>query len=143
MKLAWHVPRATRTFLLQNVLACGITSAKVEILARYANFFQGLRASPSHEVSVLANIVGRDLRSTTGSNLKLLEDSTGLSPWNYSSTRIKEELVEKEKVEVPAQDKWRISYLSKLLEQKQIAHYMGDETVVSQVTTLIDSLCIN
>ena len=94
-------------------------------------------------MSVLANIVGRDLRSTTGSNLKLLEDSTGLSPWNYSSTRIKEELVEKEKVEVPAQDKWRISYLSKLLEQKQIAHYMGDETVVSQVTTLIDSLCIN
>ena len=83
------------------------------------------------------------MRSTTGSNLTLLEDSSGLDPWIYSSERIKAELIENEKVDVPAQDLWRISYLGKLLEQKQVAHYMGDETRVNQVTNLIDSICIN
>ena len=46
VKLAWSVPRATRTYLVQKVLAAGMTSAKVDILARYVNFFQGLKHSP-------------------------------------------------------------------------------------------------
>jgi hypothetical protein len=50
------------------------------ILARCANFVRSLRVSPCHEVSVLANIAGRDVRSTTGNNLKLLEELTGLNP---------------------------------------------------------------
>ena len=57
--------RASRTYLFQNVLSCGIPSARVQILARFGNFYRGLRKSPSNEVAVLANIVGRDLRSTT------------------------------------------------------------------------------
>ena len=85
IKLAWDVPRATRTYLVQNVLASGITSAKVDILARYANFYRSLRKLPCQEVSVLANIVGRYRRSTTGSNLKLVEESLGLNPWIFDS----------------------------------------------------------
>ena len=74
VKLAWHVPRATRTYLVQQVLSGGLTSAKVDILARFANFFRNLRKSPCPEVAVMANIVGRDLRSTSGRNLRLLEE---------------------------------------------------------------------
>ena len=89
VKLAWDVPRATRTYLVQQVLSVGVNSAKVEILARFANFFRGLRKSPSAEVAVMANIVGRDIRSTTGSNMKLLEEASGLNPWVYDSSRLK------------------------------------------------------
>jgi hypothetical protein len=64
VRLTWSVPRATRTYLVQQVLTAGLTSAKVDIIARYRNFFHSLRLSPCYEVAVTANIAGRDLRST-------------------------------------------------------------------------------
>ena len=143
VKLAWHVPRATRTFLLQQVLTAGFPSARVDILARFGNFFRSLRMSPCMEVSVLANIVGRDVRTTTGSNLRLLEELTGLDPWLYGSARIKEELFKQELVETPDTDKWRAPFLSKLLEQKQQSYYLGDLEATNNLTILIESLCVN
>ena len=141
--MSWAVPRATRTYLVQQVLASGLTSAKVDILARYANFFRGLRKSPCHEVVVMANMAGRDLRSTTGKNLKFLEDCSELNPWEYSSARIKKELVEKERVVVPNQDQWRVSYLASLLERRQVVQYLGLEEDEEYLSELIDSLCVN
>jgi hypothetical protein len=143
VKLAWPVPRSTRTYLLQQVLSSGITSAKVDILARYANFYRGLRKSPCPEVAVMANIVGRDIRSTTGSNLKLLEESSGLDLWVFDSSRIKVELGQRDIIDVPEQAQWRIKYLSRLLEQRQNHHYLGEVEQVKQMTDLIESLCIN
>ena len=35
VKLAWDCPRQTRTFLVQQVLSCGISSARTDILARF------------------------------------------------------------------------------------------------------------
>ena len=143
VKIAWHVPRATRTYLVHHVLNCDFTSARVDVLARYAGFFQGLRKSPSLEVAVLANIVGRDVRSTTGSNLKIVKEASGLDPWIFGSDRIKKELSEKEVVSVPAEDRWRVKYLDKLLKQRQLVHYSGDEELTNQLSQLIDSLCVN
>ena len=45
------------------------TSARNELLARFCRFYRGLLTSPSREVSILANLLGRDIRSATGSNL--------------------------------------------------------------------------
>ena len=66
VKLSWSVPRATITYLVQKVLASGLTNAKVQILARYANFFSSLMKSPCYEVVIMANIAARDIRITTG-----------------------------------------------------------------------------
>lgn len=143
VKLSWSVPRATRTYLVQKVLASGQTSAKVDILARYANFFNSLRKSPCQEVVIMANIAARDMRTTTGRNLRFLEESSGLNPWEYCSARIKVELVKKEMVEVPQHDQWRVSYLASLLEKRQVADYMGLEEDEKYLTELIDSLCVN
>ena len=93
VRLSWAVPRATRTFLVQQVLSCGLTSAKVDIMTRYGGFYRSLVQSPSYEVAVLAGIVGNDIRSTTGSNLRLLMELTGLDPKAFGSARIREELV--------------------------------------------------
>ena len=143
VKLSWSVPRATRTYLVQKVLASGLTSAKVDILARYANFFNSLRKSPCQEVVIMANIAARDMRTTTARNLRFLEESSGLNPWEYCSARIKTELVKKEIVEVQQEDQWRVSYLASLLEKRQVAEYMGLEEEVKYLTELIDSLCVN
>ena len=44
VKLAWCCPQYTRTYILQQMLCCGFTSAKVDILSRYVKFFHGLRS---------------------------------------------------------------------------------------------------
>ena len=90
VRLTWGVPRATRSYLVQQVLGSGLTSARVDILARFAGFFQSLRKSPSYEVAVMAGLAGRDIRTTTGKNLKLVEELTGLDPWVFGSGRVKQ-----------------------------------------------------
>ena len=91
----------------------------------------------------MVNIAGRDIRSTTGRNMKLLEEASGMDPWIFDSSRLKVELVSRETVEVPEQDRWRVKYLHKLTVEKQEKHYMGEVDQVKQVSDLIDSLCIN
>lgn len=44
----------------------------------------------------MANIVGRDLRSTTGRNMMFLQENSGLDPWKFSSARLKNALTKRE-----------------------------------------------
>ena len=49
-------------------------------------------------MSFLANIVSRDVQSVTSRNINLVKHASRLSPWDYSSARIKSAL---EKTLVP------------------------------------------
>ena len=140
IKLTWQVPRGTNTYFVDRLLSCGISHVKTDILAKYVKFFWSLRESPSREVSVLAHIVARDVRTTTGSNLHLIRDMTGLDPWSCLGIQVKKVLGEK-LAEVSQQDKWRLLYLEKLLDQRGEMYYMMDDT--AQLTELIDSICLN
>ena len=111
MKLTWDCPRATRTYLVQQVLACGHISAKTEVMARFTKFFQGLRSSPSREVATLANLLARDIRSSTGRNVRTISELTGKSPWSDTAASMRIKLAEAEAVVVADMDKWRIGYL--------------------------------
>ena len=95
VKLTWRVPRQTRTFLVQSVLAPGFTSARTEVLARYVTFFRSLRTAPSHEVRTAALLAARDLQTVTGRNLALVAELSGLDPWTASSARVREALRER------------------------------------------------
>ena len=144
VRLAWDVPRATRGYLVQHVLSGGLSSARVDILSKFAGFFQGLRCSPCPEVSFMACLVGRDLRTVTGRNMRLLQAESGLDPWVQTPAIIKKVLREKEEsLAVPHGDEWRVPYLALLLEQKQTAHYAAMEREVERLSELIESLCIN
>ena len=143
IKLVWDCPRATRTYLVQQVLGCGSTSARTEIMARYSRFFQGLCSSPSREVATLVNLVARDIRSCTGRNIGLVTEQSGKDPWVESSASIRAGLKETEAVQVQDEDKWRVGYLGLLLAQRQAWKYMGAEDEEKEVQDLLDSLCIN
>ena len=143
IKLAWDCPRAARTYLVQQVLACGSTSARTDIMSRYCRFFRGLQGSPSMEVSSLAYLLARDVRSTTGRNLRHIRDRSGKDPWVDSPESIRTALQEAETVDIPAIDRWRVDYLGVLLEQRMEWHYMGMKEEQERVQGLIDSLCIN
>ena len=74
VKLAWGLPQQTRTYFLQQLLCCGFSSARVDILTRFVNFFRGLLASASLEVQVLSRLLIRDRMSVTGKNLALIKE---------------------------------------------------------------------
>ena len=59
----------------------------------------------------MAYLVGRDLRTTTGRNLRLIAD-----PWTVSQYLVKKVLLEKA-TEIPEGDSWMIPYRSLLLKQ--------------------------
>ena len=141
VKLSWDCPRDTRTYLVQQVLSCDETTARTDLLARYGKFFKSLRSSTSMEVATMANLVSRDIQSTTGKNLRLVEKSSGLSAWEASPVKLKEAIKKKETVTVEDIDLWRIPYLDKLLGRKQEVAYMGED--VEEISSQINSLCIN
>ena len=143
IKLAWDCPRDTRTYLTQQVLSCGLDSAKCDIWTRYAKFLKSLRGSPSKEVAVLARLVSRDIRTTTGTNIRVVEEASALSIWDCCQDKLRDAIRRKEQVEVEANDEWRIPYLNKLLAQRQELDYLGQEVEKTMVDDLINSLCIH
>ena len=130
----------THTYFVDRLLSCGISHVRDDILARYVTFRKSLRESPSEEVSVLVHIVGRDIRTTTGNNLHLIRDLSGLDPWACTS-RYVNKFIGGRLREVPEQDMWRLPYLGKLLEQSGGLHNKMMDT--SELTELIDSICEN
>ena len=140
VKLAWQVPRAAHTYFLDHLLSCGNSSVREDILARYTKFVQSLRSSPSMEVSVMCGVVSRDVRTTTGSNLALLRQETGLLAMAISSKKVKKVMHER-RAAVPEADRWRLGYLARLLEERGEQYYQGADT--DNLTNLIESLCVN
>jgi hypothetical protein len=88
VRLIWSCPLWTRTYFVQQLLCCGHTSAKVDILLRYVKFFHSLRFSASHEVQVLCRYLARDVQSVTGKNLQLVGEISHLDPWHKSFLNI-------------------------------------------------------
>ena len=113
---------------------------RTDILARYVKYLTSLRSSPSMEVVVLANLVARDVRTTTGVNLHHVREVTGLDPWQCSPNDVKAVMAER-LVQLPDQDRWRLLYLSRLLEERGERFYSMEDT--TELTELIGSLCVN
>ena len=141
--MAWGCPQQTRTYILQQVLSCGYCSARVDILCRYVKFFHSLKNSACQEIRFLSRLLARDIQSTTGRNIALIRELSGLNPWSNSVTTIRQALVSEERVEVQQQDEWRIPYLCSLLTQRRQAHSQGMEDREMYLTELIESLVIN
>ena len=138
VKLVWNVPRSTHTYFVTCQLAANFESIRTKLLSRYVKFFQSLLKSKSPEVALVANLAGRDMGSTTGSNLSKLAQETGLNPW-ISSSSITRQTLDKLKVTVPNEDYWRLPLLEKLLMQRYKMEMQVQDTEAIQ--DLIDSLC--
>ena len=127
---------------MQQVLSCGFTSARTDILTRYGRYFRGLRSSASWEVTVLANLVSRDLQTTTGKNLRTVKEASGLDPWVATPSMLKKAVIDSETVEVASTDVWRLEYLCSLLSQVEEAKLHTYDEKVKSLQELINSLVI-
>jgi hypothetical protein len=81
-------------------------------------------------------MVARDPSSNTSDNLKYLLELTNLSPWDYSSQKIKCALPVKT---VPENEKWRLGLLSSLLSMRKHQYLLAADR--TRLTGMIDSLC--
>ena len=142
VKLTWQVPRATHRYFVDQLLSCGHSSVRTDIMARYTRFIKGLQASPSMEVAVMFGVAKRDVRTVTGSNISLIRQDTGLDPVTSSPWEVKKRLLGNV-ASAPDTDEWRLSYLAKLLTDRGEASYRVEDSAVLRLTGLIDSLCIN
>ena len=82
-------------------------------MSRYLKFVQGLKVSPSREVTVLCGVVAGDVSTTTGQNLHMIRLETGLDPLGSRATVVKVAILSRVQ-EVPELDTWRLQYLCKL-----------------------------
>ena len=89
----------------------------------------------------MTNLVSRDIQTTTGENLILVEMSSGLSAWDAGQDKLMDALKMEETLTLEDDNKCRIPFLSKLLGQMQELAYLGEE--VEEISNLINSLCIN
>ena len=136
MKLALNLPVDTYTYLVENCLAENFVPLRKQVLSRYAKFFQNLFISTSKEIRHLARIVSRDSRSTVYKNVRFIEETAGLSPWDFSNWRIMKNI---ENSPVPPNNGWMMSLLLKLLatrSRKKAALEDCEMTI-----QMIDSLC--
>ena len=74
-----------------------------------------LLSSTSPELCIVANMVARCARSTTGRNMLNIERETNLNSWTTQSWKIRDEVP---RAEVPEMQGWRIQFLGKLLEAR-------------------------
>ena len=136
VKLAWDVPLDTYTYIVENCLAEKFVPLRKQIYSRYVNFSHNLLTSSSKEVRHLARIVSRDAKSTVFRNIQLIEQISGLSPWDYTSWRILEKI---ENVSAPPNNDWRLKMLLKMLETRQQKLAKLEDT--KNLTLMITSLC--
>ena len=103
--LSHNLPRGTHRYFLP-LLAPGAVSAKAEIMARFVKFFRSLRAAPSHEVTSAELMLARDLRTTLGRNIAVVEQLSGKDVWAASPELVRSTLMERETVAPPPEDAW-------------------------------------
>ena len=137
VKLVYGVPRSTFTYLVEGHFAANHTSLRNQILSRYSGFYRKLLSSPSREVRVLARMVSSDPRSSTCSNLKYLDELTGMKKAQFfSSARVRMELpVQK----VPEAEQWRTGLMDNLMKMKKEKYLAVSDS--KRICAMIDSLC--
>ena len=139
LKLIWECPRATRGYLVQEVLSCGQDKISTRLLMKFKKFHASLLTSPSKEARMMVRIAQGDIRTNTGSNIRLIQEKTGNR--DMSSKELRDLLRKKDTIEVPKQDFWRPRYLKKLLVERRDKYLRANSQ--EELQSLIDSLCIN
>ena len=96
-----------------------------------------------NKVGVVARLAARDIRSNLGSNVDLLRRETGLDPGTAGKSQVCRVLKEKNMVNVPEEEGWRVPYLQKFLSERLMAHYTKYVQGEKRLQGLVDSLVVN
>ena len=132
----WRLPLDTFTYLVEGHLSLGLPPLRNMVLSRYSTFYQNLLRSPCREVSVIAEVMSKDARSTTAANLSYVSAITGLNCSTADKMSIKAALPIEE---VPESERWRLGLLDSLLSERDARE--KDSKDVKRVISMLGSLC--
>ena len=136
VKLVHEVPRSTHTYLVENFLADEFLPVRTELFSRYVKFCRSLQTSTSKEVRFLYSVVCKDIQSTTGKNLAVIQRIYGCNPKSVSPIVIRNNPM---KVPVPVLDLWRVPVLGDWLKLRREMQVKLEDT--NYISLLIDALC--
>ena len=106
------------------------------VLSRYASFYQKMAYSPSWEVAMMAELIGKDARTTTSANLKFVSSLTSLNCAEEDWRTVKAALPVSE---VPEKERWRLGLLDALLVERAVLEKEGKDA--KRIVAMISSLC--
>ena len=132
----YRLPLNTFSYLVEGHLSSGLAPLRNLVLARVPTFFQRLLTSPSREVAIMANMSSGDARTITASNLRMMNNVTGLDCTVADKISVKNALPIKQ---VPEGEKWRLGLLDHLLELRSQLEKEGSD--VKRVVAMLSSLC--
>ena len=132
----WQLPLDTYTYLVEGHLSDGVPPLRNMVLSRYSTFYQNMLRSPCSEVTVLAELISKDARSTTAGNLAHVSAITGLNCSTAGKIEIKAALPI---TQVPDDQKWRLGLLDSLLRERSTLLSEGQDA--KRVISMISSLC--
>ena len=127
---------STHTFFVDGLLGSGLPSIRQQILGRYPKFFKSLLDSPSLEVAVVARVVSKDAKTTTGKNLLNLRIETGV---DVASAPLSKSRQLFSLVSEPTQANWKFYLLEKYLKKRKEMENICEDT--TEINDLIDSFC--
>ena len=107
-------------------------------MSRWVKFYQSCITGPSPEVAVIARVAARDIRSTTGSNNRLILNATGLNARTATSLQVRQELQERE--DKTSEEEQAVALeLTNLLEER--SRMMEQDLNTQLITQQINHLC--
>ena len=136
VKVTWEVPRSTRTYIVDSLLAPDLPTVKQQLVSRFVSFVKNLQSSRSPEVRIVASMMIRCARSTTGRNLLNIEREVNLDPLLVQPWQVKEAI---RRADVPHNEGWRWHYLGKLLDARRELNGRCEDT--KTINELIEGLC--
>ena len=77
-------------------------------------------------VSNISVLRAAELAEPGGSNIRIVEEASGLSIWSSTTAQVRLAVKQNKLVPVPPTDMWRLPYLRRLLEQRLLHHYSGE-----------------
>ena len=130
------MPLNTFSYLVEGHLSSGLAPLRNLVLARVPTFFQRLLSSPSREVAIMADISSEDARTITASNLRMMNNVTGLDCTVADRISVKNALPIKQ---VPEGERWRLGLLDHLLELR--SQLDKDDSEFKRIVAMLSSLC--
>ena len=126
VKYVWAVPRATNS-VYAHWLSGPLSCFWEDVLARRVKFYQSLLTRPSPELTVIARVIARDQRSTTGANNRFIYNTTGLEARTATLQEVRRELRAKEGAMTDKEEAVALK-LTSLLEDRAMMEQHDMET---------------
>ena len=131
--MAHSIPRQTRTYLVENLLCCGLPSVKQLLIRRFVQFVQNLLSTENPIISKLAHLSVITVQSTTGLNVKNINDEFLANPLTTNKR-----LFVTTNVEIPIDKQDNVELLNNLLHIRNLEQ---DEDIIEELDDLIFVIC--